>query len=110
MGEVSVLRATSAKHALKASIIPRHNIEVRGLEALTANAALRAAWLDETRREVPVVRRPELPPSQPAWAAGFGAARDVMLSSTLKFGTTKHLAPHQYQLDGDDRLSVPPLR
>lgn len=35
---------------------------------------------------------------------------DAMLSSALKHRTTKHLVPHQYQLDGDARLGVPPLR
>lgn len=32
-----------------------------------------------------------------------------MLSSALKFGTTKHLAPHPRQLEGDSKTGVPPL-
>jgi hypothetical protein len=33
-----------------------------------------------------------------------------MLSSTLKFGTTAHLQPHERQMQGDRRLGVPALR
>lgn len=33
-----------------------------------------------------------------------------MLSSALRFGTTRHLAPHPRQLAGDKSLGVPPLR
>jgi N12 class adenine-specific DNA methylase len=32
-----------------------------------------------------------------------------MLSSAIKFGTTRHLEPHQRQLDGDKALGVPAL-
>jgi hypothetical protein len=32
-----------------------------------------------------------------------------MLSTALKHGTTRHIAPHQYQMEGDARLGVPPL-
>ncbi|MEN9926072.1 MAG: hypothetical protein RL268_2198, partial [Pseudomonadota bacterium] len=34
---------------------------------------------------------------------------DAMLSSALKHGTTRHLAPHQAQIDGDADAGVPPL-
>lgn len=34
---------------------------------------------------------------------------DAMLSSALKHGTTKHLAPHEYQLTGDAARKVQPL-
>lgn len=34
---------------------------------------------------------------------------DAMLSSALKHGTTRHLAPHEYQLRGDAALGVVPL-
>ncbi len=34
---------------------------------------------------------------------------EAMLSSALKRGTTKHLAPHEYQIKGDTDLGVPPL-
>ena len=33
-----------------------------------------------------------------------------MLSSALKFGTTKHLAPHPRQVEGDAALGIPPLK
>lgn len=35
---------------------------------------------------------------------------EQMLSSALKFGTTRHLAPHPRQVDGDAKLGVPPLK
>ncbi|MBC3438670.1 hypothetical protein HU735_24920 [Pseudomonas sp. BW16M2] len=34
---------------------------------------------------------------------------DAMLSSAIKYGTTDHLAPHQYQREGNSTLGVPPL-
>lgn len=34
---------------------------------------------------------------------------DAMLSSALKYGTTRHLVPHPRQLDGARELGVPPL-
>lgn len=43
-------------------------------------------------------------------AAALRRRTDNMLSSALKHGTTRHLEPHEYQLDGDERLGVPPLR
>jgi hypothetical protein len=33
-----------------------------------------------------------------------------MLSTALKHGTTRHIAPHPYQLEGDKNLGVPALR
>lgn len=33
-----------------------------------------------------------------------------MLSSALKFGTTRHLAPHPRQVRGDAKIGVPPMR
>lgn len=33
-----------------------------------------------------------------------------MLSSALKFGTTRHLAPHPRQTEGDRKIGVPPMR
>lgn len=35
---------------------------------------------------------------------------DAMLSSALKFGTTRHLEPHEYQLQGDANRGVPALK
>ena len=35
---------------------------------------------------------------------------DNMLSTALKHGTTKHIAPHQDQITGNRKLGVPPLR
>lgn len=35
---------------------------------------------------------------------------EQMLSSALKFGTTKHIAPHPKQIDGDAKLGIPPLQ
>jgi N12 class adenine-specific DNA methylase len=35
---------------------------------------------------------------------------EQMLSSALKFGTTRHLAPHPRQVEGDDALGIPPLK
>ncbi|GAB1364725.1 hypothetical protein MASR1M32_39610 [Rhodobacter sp.] len=35
---------------------------------------------------------------------------DAMLSSALKHGTTRHLAPHEDQIAGNEKLGVPPLR
>jgi hypothetical protein len=35
---------------------------------------------------------------------------EQMLSSSLKFGTTDHIAPHPRQVTGDAALGVPPLR
>lgn len=35
---------------------------------------------------------------------------EQMLSSALKFGTTRHLAPHPRQVRGDSRVGVPPLK
>lgn len=35
---------------------------------------------------------------------------EQMLSSALKFGTTKHLAPHPRQIEGDAKLGIPPLK
>lgn len=35
---------------------------------------------------------------------------EAMLASALKFGTTRHLAPHPTQTRGNKRLGVPPLR
>lgn len=34
---------------------------------------------------------------------------DNMLSSAIKFGTTDHLEPHPRQIEGDEKLGVPPL-
>lgn len=34
---------------------------------------------------------------------------DAMLSSALKHGTTRHLAPHERQIEGDEALGVQPL-
>jgi hypothetical protein len=34
---------------------------------------------------------------------------EQMLSSALKFGTTRHLAPHPRQVEGDKKLGVPPM-
>ncbi|MFF3703901.1 hypothetical protein [Pseudomonas qingdaonensis] len=34
---------------------------------------------------------------------------DAMLSSAIKHGTTDHLAPHTYQVDGNMQLGVPPI-
>lgn len=35
---------------------------------------------------------------------------DAMLSSALKQGTTKHIRPHQRQIDGDERLGIPSIK
>lgn len=35
---------------------------------------------------------------------------EQMLSSALKFGTTRHLAPHPRQVQGDKGLGIPPLK
>lgn len=35
---------------------------------------------------------------------------EQMLSSALKFGTTRHLAPHPRQVAGDPALGIPPLK
>jgi hypothetical protein len=35
---------------------------------------------------------------------------EAMLSSALKHGTTRHLAPDPRQLAGDEKLGIPPLR
>ncbi len=35
---------------------------------------------------------------------------EAMLSSALKHGTTKHLEPHPYQKEGNEKIGVPPLR
>lgn len=35
---------------------------------------------------------------------------DAMLSSALKHGTTRHLAPHPRQVEGNQALGVPPLQ
>jgi len=34
---------------------------------------------------------------------------EAMLSSALKHGATRHLAPHPRQIEGDTKLGVPPL-
>lgn len=43
-------------------------------------------------------------------AAALRRRTDNMLSTALKHGTTRHIAPHEYQVTGDTRLGVPPLR
>ena len=35
---------------------------------------------------------------------------EAMLSTAFKHGTTEHIAPHEYQVRGDESLGVPPLR
>lgn len=35
---------------------------------------------------------------------------DAMLSTALKFGTTRHIEPHPRQIAGDAKLGVPPLK
>lgn len=35
---------------------------------------------------------------------------EAMLNSALRFGTTRHLEPHEYQLRGNPKLGVPPLK